>query len=96
MPDLEPIPTTRLHPPERPVEFPPTVDLLKMGPSGMIDSEITLPALASSSGLQAITGLDRQGLLRRFMIEWSVEGALKDCKRFFSDLNPATDTEGSG
>jgi hypothetical protein len=96
LPDLDPIPATRLHPPETPVNFPTAFDLFKADSCGIIDPEITLTALASSCGLQAITGLDRQGLLRRFMIEWSVEGALKDCKSFLNDLDPATNTEGSG
>lgn len=45
---------------------------------GLVEPEATLPALASSARLQAITGLDEQGLLRRFTMKWTVENALKD------------------
>lgn len=52
--------------------------------SGCIDTETVVTALASSEGLQAVTGLDRSGILRRLMIDWSVENALKDCEYLYS------------
>ncbi|PVG03451.1 hypothetical protein CPB86DRAFT_779170 [Serendipita vermifera] len=78
VPQLDNVPPTQLHPPEKPINFPTEIGPLHSDISGIIDTEVVLPALASSSGLQAITGLDRQNLLRRFMIEWTVEAALKD------------------
>lgn len=84
LPNLDPVSPTQLHPPEVPIHFSSAPDARKIDSCGCIDAEVALPALASSAGLQAITGLDRQGLLRRFMIEWSVEGALKDCKLRFA------------
>lgn len=78
LPQLPDVAPTRLHPLEEPVHFPAAVDPIKPDTRGLVDTEAALTALASSSGLQAITGLDRQGLLRRFTIEWTVEGALKD------------------
>jgi protein EFR3 len=86
LPQLPDVSATRLHPPEEPVGFPTTLQLLMPDNCGVVDAEVVIPALASCSGLQAITGLDRSGLLRRFMIEWTVEGALKDCQ---SNLLPS-------
>ncbi len=70
-----------LHDREEPIDFP-SSPVEVQGPPYLpcIDPEVALPALASSSALQAITGLDRVGLLRRFTIEWTIELALKECK----------------
>jgi hypothetical protein len=70
-----------LHSREEPIDFPSNA-IEVQGPPGLpcIDPEVVLPALASSPALQAITGLDRGGLLRRFTIEWTIELALKECK----------------
>lgn len=89
LPDVSP---TRIHPPEEPISFPATVEPLKRDSCGIVDIEVAVTALASSNGLQAVTGLDKPGLLRRFMIDWTVEGALKDCEfkslDFMSPINP--------
>ena len=70
-----------LHDREEPIDFPSSPAEVQGPPySTCIDPEVALPALASSSALQAITGLDRGGLLRRFTIEWTIELALKECK----------------
>ena len=72
---------SRLHGREEPIDFP--INPVEVQGSSIlpcIDPEVVLPALASSAALQAITGLDRGGLLRRFTIEWTIELALKECK----------------
>ncbi|KAG8806280.1 plasma membrane localization protein, partial [Serendipita sp. 399] len=78
LPEVLFIPPTQLHPQEEPVSFSDESSTSSFDTCGVVDAEVVLPALASSSGLQAITGLDRQGLFKRFTIGWSVEGALKD------------------
>jgi hypothetical protein len=66
---------------EEPIDFPGNLTEVQGPPSlPCIDAEVVLPALASSAALQAITGLDRGGLLRRLTIEWTIELALKECK----------------
>lgn len=78
LPPLSDVSPTRLDPPEEPIYFPTPLDPLRLDAQGLVNIEVVLPALASSAGLQAITGLDRQGLLRQFTIEWTVEGAVKE------------------
>jgi protein EFR3 len=81
IPQLDHSPLSRLHDREEPIDFPSNPAEVQVFPiSPCIDPEVVLPALASSPALQAITGLDRSGLLRRFAIEWTVELALKECK----------------
>lgn len=70
-----------LHGREEPVDFPSNpIEVQRPSCSPCIDPEVVLPALASSAALQAITGLDRGGLIRRLAIEWTIELALKECK----------------
>ncbi|KAG8758554.1 plasma membrane localization protein [Serendipita sp. 396] len=78
LPEVQTIPPTQLNPQEEPNGFAAELPAFSSETCGIIDAEIVLPALASSSGLQAVTGLDRQGLFKRFTIGWSVDGALKD------------------
>lgn len=78
IPDISQVPPVDLKVKEPRTSVSQIVQVEVVEDCGLIDTEAILPALASSSGLQSITGLDRQSLLRRFMIEWSVEGALKD------------------
>lgn len=81
IPQLNHPPLSRFHDREEPIDFlsnPTEAQELPILPC--IDPEVVLPALASSATLQAITGLDRGGLLRRFTIEWTIELALKECK----------------
>ncbi|EGN93012.1 hypothetical protein SERLA73DRAFT_98316 [Serpula lacrymans var. lacrymans S7.3] len=43
-----------------------------------VDAEEALSLIVSARATQEATGLDRQGLLRRFSAKWSAESALKD------------------
>ena len=81
IPQLHYLRLSALHDLEEPIDFP-NSPVEVQGPPCLpcIDPEVALPALASSPALQAITGLDRSGLLRRFTIEWTIELALKECK----------------
>jgi len=81
IPQLDHLRLSTLHGHEEPIDFP-SNPIEVQGPPYLpcIDPEVALPALASSSALQAITGLDRGGLLCRFTIEWTIELALKECK----------------
>lgn len=84
IPQLDDPRFSTLHGRDEPIDFPSnrTEPTEVQGPPYLpcIDPEVVLPALASSSALQAITGLDRGGLLRLFTIEWTIELALKECK----------------
>lgn len=51
-----------------------------------VNVEAALSALASSKRVQDTTGLDRQGLLRRFAQPWSPEYALSECEQFSNTL----------
>lgn len=81
IPQLDHPRLSTLYSREEPIDFPSNPTEVQ-GPPYLpcIDPEVALPALASSSALQAITGLDRGGLLRLFTIEWTIELALKECK----------------
>ncbi|KAG0709779.1 hypothetical protein DFH29DRAFT_885776 [Suillus ampliporus] len=43
-----------------------------------VNAEEALAILVSSKSVQEATGLDRQGLLRRFSVKWTVDMALRD------------------
>jgi hypothetical protein len=47
-----------------------------------VNSESALMTLVSSERIQEATGLDRQGLLRRFAQQWSTDSALRECELF--------------
>jgi protein EFR3 len=51
-----------------------------------LDPESALMAIVSSANVQRATGLDRQGLLQRFTVKWTVESSLKDCEFFIPCL----------
>lgn len=82
IPQLDHPRLSTLHGLEEPIVFPsnPT-EVQRPACLPCIDPEMVLPALASSSALQAITGLDRASLLYRLTIEWTIELALKECKQ---------------
>ena len=45
-----------------------------------VNADTALMIIASSERVQEATGLDQQGLLRRFAQQWSADSALRDCK----------------
>lgn len=45
-----------------------------------VDAEEAISLIVSSKNVQETTGMDRQGLLRRFTAQWSAAAALKDCE----------------
>jgi protein EFR3 len=82
LPPLAPTPPDVLQPPEEPSDWPtvpkcPRDDATK--PRQLIDAELVVQALAANHNAQVVTGLDRQALLRRLALEWTLESALRDC-----------------
>jgi hypothetical protein len=70
------------YPTEPPTSFSSLVTDLAEDGAGkpFIDPEVVIQALAGNRYLQLASGLDRPHLLRRFMVEWSTETALRDCE----------------
>lgn len=83
LPYLTPTSCDLLQPPEEPSEWsriPRCPGNETWNPSHQfIDAELVVQALAANRNAQAVTGLDRQGLLKRLALEWTLESALKDC-----------------
>ena len=46
----------------------------------LLDPEALILAIVSNKTVQDATGLDRQGLLRRFSASWSAESAFRECE----------------
>jgi hypothetical protein len=46
----------------------------------MVNPELVVQALASNRNVQVVTGLDRQTLLKRLAVDWTMEIALKYCQ----------------
>lgn len=51
-----------------------------------VNAEAALMAIVTSQRVQEATGLDRQGLLRRFSQQWTADSALTDCQFFAMSL----------
>jgi hypothetical protein len=64
--------------PRSAVGFPP--DPTGVTPWSGMSSEAALAAITSNQSVQEATGLDRQGLLRRFSVKWTADAALRACK----------------
>lgn len=57
-----------------------------------LNAETALMAVVTSQRVQEATGLDRQGLLRRFAQPWTADSALTDCQFFTTGFrHPITD-----
>jgi hypothetical protein len=69
-----------LRPAEAEVTFPASEGDVEMAQWSPVNAEEARAILMSSKYVQEATGLDRQGLLRRFSVKWTVDMALNDCK----------------
>ncbi|PSS05382.1 hypothetical protein PHLCEN_2v3871 [Hermanssonia centrifuga] len=76
LPPLSDVEPGRFHPAREPISFDATnVDAEKVH---QLDSQGLLMAITSNKTVQDATGMDRQGLLRKFTAPWSAESAFKD------------------
>ncbi|KAF8529059.1 hypothetical protein BU17DRAFT_37309 [Hysterangium stoloniferum] len=78
---LPPTPPDLLHSPEEPLDWasiPKCSDVDIQASISIMSPELIVQALASNSNVHTVTGLDRQTLLRRLAVEWTIEFALKD------------------
>lgn len=55
-------------------------DPIGITPWSGVDVEAVLAAITSNQSVQEATGLDKNGLLRRFSAKWTAEAALRDCQ----------------
>ncbi|KAF8517830.1 hypothetical protein JB92DRAFT_2904721 [Gautieria morchelliformis] len=81
LPSLTPTPPDLLQSSEEPSDWSTVPKCLKddaTKPHQLIDAELVLQALAANYNAQVVTGLDRQALLRRLALEWTLESALRD------------------
>lgn len=60
--------------------FPPVTESEMVAKWSHVDADEALSLIVSSKTVLEATGMDRQGLLRRLTVQWSVEAALKDCE----------------
>ncbi|KII95247.1 hypothetical protein PLICRDRAFT_207863 [Plicaturopsis crispa FD-325 SS-3] len=77
LPPVEKIDSGLYHPPRQPIHLPSDADTPAEPWTGL-DIEAALMAIVSCQNAQDATGLDRQGLLRRFAYKWTPESALKE------------------
>ncbi|KAG1752645.1 uncharacterized protein EDB91DRAFT_1243408 [Suillus paluster] len=70
-----------LRPAQTEVTFPPIEGEREVSQWSSVNAEEALAILVSSKSVQEATGLDRQGLLRRFSVRWTVDIALRDSDR---------------
>ena len=77
-----------LHATREPVGFP-FIESKPLSSWTGVNAETALMALVTSQRIQEATGLDRQGLLRRFAQPWTADSALTDCQFFLLLLLPA-------
>lgn len=68
------------------VPFPVDEGDVEMPKWSFVNAEEARAILVSSRSVQEATGLDRQGLLRRFSIKWTVDTALNDCETSHLEL----------
>ncbi|KAH7887618.1 hypothetical protein F5I97DRAFT_1951639 [Phlebopus sp. FC_14] len=67
-----------LRPPEKQVAFPQITEDPCPATWSCVNADEALSVLTSCKRVQEATGLDRQGLLRRFTAKWSAEAALRE------------------
>jgi hypothetical protein len=78
LPSAEPTAVGVLHAAREPVRFNPGESKPLASWTG-VNAETALMTIVSSERIQEATGLDRQGLLRRFAQQWSADSALREC-----------------
>jgi len=78
LPEIAPFTPGILRPSEAQVMFPPVMEEEDVVQRSHVNAEEALSLLVCSKNVQEATGLDRQGLLRRFTGKWSAEAALRD------------------
>jgi hypothetical protein len=69
-----------LMPAETQVPFPANEGYVDVPRWSFVNAEEAREIIVSSKYVQEATGLDRQGLVRRFSVKWTVDMALNDCK----------------
>jgi hypothetical protein len=87
LPSIRHVEVGVFHAPQEITDFSANPDMTLESWAG-VDAEAALLAVVSKQNVQESTGLDRQGLIRRFANIWTADSALKDCK--FFHLNYAT------
>lgn len=81
LPSISPSKDAVFQRPREPIHFS-SADAVTSDSWSGVDAEVALMAIVSSQNIQEATGLDRQGLLRRFSHKWTADSALRDCKVF--------------
>lgn len=76
-----------LRPAEPVIAFPTSEGDAEVAQWSSVNAEEARAILVSSKSVQEATGLDRQGLLRRFSVKWTVDMALNDCEANYSDTD---------
>jgi len=87
LPSLPKFTTGVLRPAEAAVAFPSSPGDAEVAQWSSVNPEEARAILVSSKSVQEATGLDRQGLLRRFSVKWTVDMALNDCEANYSDTD---------
>lgn len=95
VPTYQPLPEyTILPPPDQAFSFVPNEMEGESSSASrpLLDRDVLLSALASSTNVQRSTGNDSSSLMRRLDTSWSVENALKTCELLIIGCYPSRGT----
>ncbi|KIJ70100.1 hypothetical protein HYDPIDRAFT_104771 [Hydnomerulius pinastri MD-312] len=92
LPRIAPFTPGVFRPAEEQILFPPVTEDETLGQWSCVNTEMAISVLVSSKNVQEATGLDRQGLMRRFTAKWSAEAALRDSIERSNPNRPITES----